>query len=240
MAGPTPDNDETTIDDANAAETAAHLPPELRPAAAKVRSFPQSPGIYLMKDASGVVIYVGKAKSLRSRAGSYFLKAATEEYRTRDWVSEIRDVDFIEYDSEVDALLAESRLIKDVQPKYNRGLKDDKTFPYLMITTREDFPRVEVTREPMSKGVKLYGPFAAPERCAALFKSCNAFLNSVRARLISRMATSAGIGSGPVSWPASINARLPVICAFPKKTTGVTSSVSKCFSKAINTACSSR
>ena len=129
-------------------------------AAAKVRNFPQQPGVYLMKDAAGVVIYVGKAKNLRSRAGSYFLQGAQDEYRTRDWVGEICDADYVVCDSEVDALLMESRLIKDVQPKHNKELKDDKTFPYLMITTHEDFPRVEVTREPRDRGVKLYGPFA--------------------------------------------------------------------------------
>ena len=76
-------------------------------------------------------------------------------------MDEICDADFIECDSEVDALLVESRLIKDIQPKNNKEQKDDKTFPYLMITTREDFPRVEVTREPRDRGVKLYGPFAS-------------------------------------------------------------------------------
>ena len=130
-------------------------------AAAKVREFPQTPGVYLMKDAAGRVIYVGKATNLRSRAGSYFLKAAQQEYRTRDWVGDICDADFIECESEVDALLVESRLIKDIQPVHNRELKDDKTFPYLMITTHEDFPRVEMTRKPRDKGVKLYGPFAS-------------------------------------------------------------------------------
>ncbi len=132
-----------------------------RRAAAKVREFPQTPGIYLMKDAAGRVIYVGKAKNLRSRAGSYFSKTAAEELRTSYWINEICDIDYVECESEVDALLMESRLIKDVQPKYNKELKDDKTFPYLMITTREDFPRVEVTREPKDRGVKLYGPFAS-------------------------------------------------------------------------------
>ncbi len=129
--------------------------------AAKVRTFPQSPGVYLMKDAAGVVIYVGKATNLRSRAGSYFLKAAGIDQRTGDWVGKIADADFIPCESEVDALLVESRLIKDIQPAYNKILKDDKTFPYLQITTHEDFPRVEVTREPANKGVKLYGPFAS-------------------------------------------------------------------------------
>ena len=129
-------------------------------AAEKVRSFPKSPGVYLMKDANGIVIYVGKAKNLRARAGSYFLKAAQEEARTAVWIHDICDIDFMECESEVDALLVESRLIKDIQPRHNKDLKDDKTFPYLQIRTNEDFPRVEITREPETKGVKLYGPFA--------------------------------------------------------------------------------
>ncbi len=157
------DSDEIPADEEPAQPSSDEQPEELGfdEAAEKVREFPQVPGVYLMKDIKGRVIYVGKAKNLRSRAGSYFLKAAAEEYRTRDWVGEIADADFIECESEVDALLVESRLIKDVQPKYNKELKDDKTFPYLMITTHEEFPRVEVTREPKQKGVKLYGPFAS-------------------------------------------------------------------------------
>lgn len=136
-------------------------PTEFEQAAAKVRGFPQSPGVYLMKNSAGVVIYVGKATNLRSRAGSYFLKAAAEESRTADWIGEIADVDFIDCESEVDALLVESRLIKDIQPQHNKIQKDDKSFPYLQISTYEDFPRVEITREPATSGVKLYGPFAS-------------------------------------------------------------------------------
>ncbi len=130
-------------------------------AAEKVKHFPTTPGVYLMKDAAGRVIYVGKAKNLRARAGSYFLKAAAEDRRTADLVREIRDIDYLEAESEVDALLLESRLIKDVQPRFNSDLKDDKTFPYLQITTHEDYPRVEFTRTPKQKGVKLYGPFTS-------------------------------------------------------------------------------
>lgn len=114
-----------------------------------------------MKDAAGVVIYIGKAKNLRSRAGSYFLKAAEIDSRTASWIGDIADIDFIQCESEVDALLMEARLVKDIQPRNNRDLKDDKSFPYLMITTREEFPRVEVTREPKTSGVKLYGPFTS-------------------------------------------------------------------------------
>ncbi|HET6880924.1 MAG TPA: excinuclease ABC subunit UvrC [Pirellulales bacterium] len=135
--------------------------PGFRHAAAKVREFPQKPGVYLMKDAAGRVIYVGKAKNLRARAGSYFLKAAALDRRTAELVREIADIDFVEAESEVDALLAEARLVKDVQPKFNQELKDDKTFPYLEIYTREDYPRVEFTREPSERGTKLYGPFAS-------------------------------------------------------------------------------
>jgi excinuclease ABC subunit C len=126
----------------------------------KVRAFPTTPGLYLMKDAQGRVIYVGKAKNLRSRASSYFHKTAAGDRRIADWVGEVADVDFLETDSEVDALLLEARLVKDIQPKHNVDLKDDKTFPYLQITTSEDFPRVNFTRQPQDRGVKLYGPFA--------------------------------------------------------------------------------
>jgi excinuclease ABC subunit C len=127
--------------------------------AEKVRSFPSKPGIYLMKDAQGRVIYIGKAKNLRARAGSYFQKTAAEDKRIKDWIGEVVDVDFLEADSEVDALLLEARLIKDIQPKHNADLKDDKSFPYLQITTGEEFPRVNFTRTPRDHGVKLYGPF---------------------------------------------------------------------------------
>ena len=130
----------------------------------KVREFPTTPGVYLMKDELGRVIYVGKAVNLRSRAGSYFTEAAAQDRRTADLVPEISDIDFLSTDSEVDALLLEARLIKDIQPKFNTELKDDKTFPYLQITTHEDFPRIEFTRTPMSKGAKLYGPFASAKK----------------------------------------------------------------------------
>jgi excinuclease ABC subunit C len=112
-----------------------------------------------MKDAQGRVIYIGKAKNLRSRAASYFLKGAEQDVRIKDWIDEVCDIECVECDSEVDAVLMEARLIKDIQPRHNADLKDDKTFPYLQITTNEDFPRVNFTREPADRGVKLYGPF---------------------------------------------------------------------------------
>ena len=142
-----------------AAEPTSQSEPETAGPAAKVRTFPRSPGVYLMKDAQGRVVYIGKAKNLRARAGSYFLKAAELDPRIKGWIGEVVDVDHLAADSEVDALLLEARLIKDIQPKHNADLKDDKSFPYLQVTTGEDFPRVNFTREPLDRGVKLYGPF---------------------------------------------------------------------------------
>src|SRR4029077_6743846 len=118
------------------------------------------PGVYLFQDQAGRVLYVGKAKNLRARVGSYFLAAAAQDQRTERLVREAYDVDFVETESDVDALLMEARLVKDIQPKHNRDLRDDKSFPYLQITTHEDYPRIEVTRQPKSSGAKLYGPFA--------------------------------------------------------------------------------
>ncbi|MBU6385009.1 MAG: nucleotide excision repair endonuclease, partial [Planctomycetes bacterium] len=109
----------------------ASLPPQtdrlegnlgFRKAAQKVREFPQTPGVYLMKDSTGVVIYIGKAKNLRSRAGSYFQSTAEKEARTAEWIHQIADIDYMECASEVDALLTENRLIKDIQPRHNKDL----------------------------------------------------------------------------------------------------------------------
>ncbi|MDG2130374.1 MAG: excinuclease ABC subunit UvrC [Fuerstiella sp.] len=152
--------EENSLDKNASAELPAEGPVSPLTAREKVRQFPTGPGVYLMKDKQARVIYVGKAINLRSRAGSYFTKAAEVDRRTAELTTEIVDIDYIETDSEVDALLMESRLIKDIQPRFNNLLKDDKTFPYLQISTREDFPRIEFTRQPRSKGVRLYGPFA--------------------------------------------------------------------------------
>jgi excinuclease ABC subunit C len=141
-------------------EVASAAPPPLPPAE-KVKTFPTGPGVYLMKDAEGKVIYVGKAKNLRNRASSYFTVQAAQEHRTRELVKHIADLDYIETGTEVEALLKEARLVKDIQPRFNSDLKDDKTFPYLQIRVREEFPRVEFTRKPRRKGVKLYGPFTS-------------------------------------------------------------------------------
>jgi excinuclease ABC subunit C len=148
-----------TPSDADDRGPTARTDPDWRKVRRKARELPRTAGVYLLKDAAGVVIYIGKAKNLRARVGSYFLRAATLERRTAELMQAVCDLDVLEAASEVDALLLESRLIKDVQPRFNRDLKDGKSFPYLQITTREDFPRVEFTRSPQARGTKLFGPF---------------------------------------------------------------------------------
>jgi excinuclease ABC subunit C len=135
--------------------------PNQLPPAEKVKSFPTTPGVYLMKDGRGEVLYVGKAKNLRSRAATYFTREAAEDDRTRDMVKLIADVDFIPYETDVEAMLREARLIKDIRPRFNKSLKDGKSFPYLQIRVREEYPRVEITRTPRRRGVRLYGPFTS-------------------------------------------------------------------------------
>src|SRR5262249_50349986 len=102
--------------------------PEALSPAQKVKQFPTTPRLYLMKDAQAILIYRGKAKTLKSRASHYFTKAAAEDPRPADLVKAIADVDYVPADSEVDALLLEARLIKDIQPKFNIRARDDKTF----------------------------------------------------------------------------------------------------------------
>src|SRR3954465_8877863 len=128
---------------------------------AKAHALPKAPGVYLMKDAKGRVIYVGKSASLRDRVGSYFQPATKLEFKKAPLRDVVCDFEVIQTHSEVEALLAENRLIKDIQPKFNARLLDDKTFPYLMVTTGDEFPGVYVTREPLKDGVKLYGPFTS-------------------------------------------------------------------------------
>ncbi|MHC4294043.1 MAG: excinuclease ABC subunit UvrC [Planctomycetota bacterium] len=157
---------------------------DLREKAAKL---PATSGVYLFKDRTGVVLYVGKAKNLRSRVSSYFqpasnLPASRGPDIQRMIEKLVADIDCLECESEVDALLRENRLIKDIQPRFNERMKDDKSFPYIQITANEDFPRVSITRKPQIRRARLYGPFvSASELRAALplmqrvfkFRTCN-------------------------------------------------------------------
>ena len=127
--GDLPDVEDAVTEGVPSDTDALDVDPNRLAAATKVRSFPTTPGVYLMKDGAGRVIYVGKAKNLRARAGSYFLRAAAEDRRTSELVREIRDIDYLEAESEVDALLMESRLVKDVQPRFNSDLRTTRPSP---------------------------------------------------------------------------------------------------------------
>jgi len=126
----------------------------------KIAELPTTPGVYLMKDRRGIVIYVGKAKSLRSRVASYF-QAGQSDTRPKipQMIAQVHDVQVVETESEVDALLMEARLIKDVQPRFNQDLRDGKLYPYLEITRGDDFPGVYVTRYTDNRRSKYFGPF---------------------------------------------------------------------------------
>ena len=137
----------------------------------QIKNFPTGPGLYFMKGAGDKVLYIGKAKNLRSRVASYFQPGgdlvASRGPKIAEMISKVESVDFLETASEVEALLAEARLIKDVRPPYNTDLVDDKTFPYLEITTGDDFPGVYMTRKPQPDS-RLFGPFAGAKDLRAV------------------------------------------------------------------------
>jgi excinuclease ABC subunit C len=130
---------------------------------AKLRSLPTRPGVYLMKDAEGVIIYVGKAKSLRARVRSYFQGGAQHGIKTREMVRRVEDLDTIVVRSEAEALILENNLIKENRPRFNINLRDDKTYPYIKVTD-EAFPRVYVTRRLVKDGGRYFGPYTDVRR----------------------------------------------------------------------------
>ena len=152
----------------------------------KIRDFPTGPGLYFMKGRLQKVLYIGKAKNLRSRVASYFQPGsdliASRGPKIVEMLDKVETVDFIETPNEVDAVLQEARLIKDIRPPYNTDLVDDKTFPYLQITTGDDFPGVYITRKPRQRGIRLFGPFTNVKDLRAVlvvlqkifkFRTCN-------------------------------------------------------------------
>jgi excinuclease ABC subunit C len=134
--------------------------PEL---AATLKGLPDRPGVYLMKDARGTVLYVGKAQSLRSRVRSYWQKQAVggEVHLIRTVIDKIVDLEYTMTDSVSEALLLEINLVKRYRPRYNVRLKDDKSYPFIKIRLGEDFPRVERTRKLPADGSRYFGPFAS-------------------------------------------------------------------------------
>ena len=126
---------------------------------AKIRTIPTEPGVYLYKNAEGDVIYVGKAKNLRSRVASYFHEGRWEDAKTGTLVREAVDVEYIIVANNKEALALENNLIKQRKPRFNILLRDDKTYPYVKLTLGEKWPRVYVTRKLRRDGSAYYGPY---------------------------------------------------------------------------------
>src|SRR6202162_937869 len=131
----------------------------------KVAQLPTQPGVYLLQDAAGAMLYVGKANSLRSRVRSYFLESRWLDAKTGSLVREIADLEYIVVDNAREALALENNLIKQHKPKFNVLLRDDKTYPYIRFTAFEKYPRVYVTRRLLKDGSLYFGPFF-PHRLA--------------------------------------------------------------------------
>lgn len=129
--------------------------------AEELKKMPQTPGVYLMHDAHDDVIYVGKAVNLKRRVSSYFRKSTKRTTKIESMVSKIRRFEYILTDSELEALILECNLIKEYRPKYNTMLMDDKTYPYVMITVSEDYPRIVLARRMKKDNNKYFGPFTS-------------------------------------------------------------------------------
>jgi len=145
-----PDDDWTT------AAIARGMPPSV---AQKLPHLPESPGVYLWKDAEGTVLYVGKAKRLRSRVKSYWAQDHLSSPKTRGLMRKVRELDTIVVPSESHALILEATLIKEYHPRFNIALRDDKSYPYIKVTVQEPFPRVIVTRRLQDDGARYFGPY---------------------------------------------------------------------------------
>src|SRR5215210_224725 len=125
----------------------------------KIPHLPESPGVYLWRDAQGKVLYVGKAKRLRSRVRSYVATDHVESVKTRALMQQAQALDTIVVPSEAHALILEANLIKEYKPRFNIALRDDKSYPYIKVTVHEPFPRVWVTRRLENDGSRYFGPY---------------------------------------------------------------------------------
>ncbi len=127
----------------------------------KLKLLPEKPGVYIMKDSNGKIIYVGKAVVLKNRVRQYFQNQANQLPKVRTMVRHVADFEYIVTDTELEALILECNLIKKHKPKYNILLKDDKNYPYIKITVNEDYPRIVFTRKVEMDGAKYFGPYSS-------------------------------------------------------------------------------
>ena len=129
----------------------------------KAAALPLTPGVYIMRDLTGKVIYVGKSRALKNRVSTYFQDSGQQSYKTDAMTSHIHDFDYILCDTEMEALTLENNLIKLYRPRYNIKLKDDKSYPYLKATVGEEYPRFLITRKRESEKAKYFGPYTSTQ-----------------------------------------------------------------------------
>lgn len=137
----------------------------------KASSLPLTPGVYLMKDKNGKIIYVGKSKAMRNRVSSYFIDVKNHTIKTATMVSLVYDFDYMLTDSNIEALALENRLIKLHQPKFNIRLKDGKSYPYLRLTLNDEYPVLTFTRKRSDDGAKYFGPYSGAQTALSLMKT---------------------------------------------------------------------
>src|SRR5512136_2736369 len=135
--------------------------------AVKLKNLPSSAGVYLFKDATGEIIYIGKARNLRNRVRSYFAAAHQPHGKTARLTARTADVELMVTETEIEALILEANLVREYKPRYNILLSDDKHFPYIRITTSEPFPRVLIARRLAKDGATYFGPYTSARNMRA-------------------------------------------------------------------------
>jgi len=154
----------------------------------KLKNLPNQPGVYLMKDSKGEIVYIGKAASLCERVGSYFRSPGTLGAKMEKLLSGVTDLEYRTTDSETAALNLECELIKKYHPKYNVRLRDDKKYPFVKVTIQEEYPAISVTRKLKSDGSKYYGPYTSPKKLRETLKIMRKFFPLRSCRYVRKRA----------------------------------------------------
>ena len=177
---------------------------------AQLSALPQSPGVYLFRSDAGDVLYVGKAKSLRSRVRSYFRREAYATAKTAELVERIDTIEFVSAESETEALFLEQNLIKRHRPTFNIRLRDDKSYPYIAVTVADEYPRVMFTRERHRKTVQYFGPYSSAKKVRETLDVLNRVfpyrpceVRRPAAAPACRASTTTSAGARPRAWATS-------------------------------------
>ncbi|HEY4389630.1 MAG TPA: GIY-YIG nuclease family protein, partial [Ktedonobacteraceae bacterium] len=172
-----------------------------------LNSLPHKPGVYLMKDAEGTIIYVGKAISLFNRVRSYFQESTDLSPKNRSMVAKIEDIEFLVVNNEVEALVLESNFIKQYRPKYNVLLRDDKNYPYIKVALTENFPRVYRVRSFHRDGNRYFGPYTDSGAVDATLDLLNKLFSFRTCQYDSSAWAPPRSGNPPTAWKQKLLAR---------------------------------